>query len=352
MPTSAWACVGSRLYHMPTRTWAWHPAQVIPLVSQNGANLNQARIQIIDLDGGVAAQQALLDCYQAESIALRDWGPRIRLACRHGMFQRFEEAYRKAWDGLAIRPTQCADKDAPTVTLYGSGDFHHVTLALLRRLTAPFNLLVLDKHPDWMRGIPLLHCGTWLYHAVRLPLARRVFHVGGDLDFDNFFRWLAPWPLLRSGRITVIPALRRFQRGGWSHIRTEPLRMEKTAAVSPERIADLVQPFRADLERWPLYVSVDKDVLMESEAVVNWDSGHLLLSEVRGLIRAFLSAAKGRLAGADIIGDWSPVHMHGCLRRLFHITEHPSLSVDPDAARRQNEHANLGLVETILSTSA
>ena len=57
----------------------------------------------------------------------------------------------------------------------------------------PFNLLVLDKHPDWMRGIPFLHCGTWLHHALQLPTLNRVIHCGGDLDFDNAYRWLAPW---------------------------------------------------------------------------------------------------------------------------------------------------------------
>ena len=97
--------------------------------------------------------------------------------------------------------------DEPTLTFYGSGDFHHVSLALVRRRRAPFNLLVLDNHPDWMRGVPFLHCGTWLYHAARLPQVRRIFHVGGDVDFDNVYRWLAPWPLLHAGKIVTLKNL-------------------------------------------------------------------------------------------------------------------------------------------------
>src|SRR5262249_35571478 len=98
----------------------------------------------------------------------------------------------------------------PAVTLYGSGDFHHVTLALLARVDRPFNLLVLDNHPDWMRAIPFLHCGTWLRHALRLPNLRRVFHCGGETDFDNGYRRLAPWAEIASGRVVVLPARRRF----------------------------------------------------------------------------------------------------------------------------------------------
>src|SRR5262249_17872464 len=155
----------------------------------------------------------------------------------------------------------------------GSGDFHHTTLALLRRLTTPINLLVLDNHPDWMRGVPLLHCGTWLAHALRLPLLHTVFHLGGDVDFDNAYRWLAPWPALRSGKIRVFPAVRRFQSGGWNSVPHDPLRPHPGARLTPQRLSTLLDPHRAELARRPLYVSLDKDVLGPAEAVVNWDSG-------------------------------------------------------------------------------
>src|SRR5207245_2357963 len=108
---------------------------------------------------------------------------------------------------------------APSLTFVGSGDFHHVSLALVRRQPGPINLLVLDNHPDWMRGVPVLHCGTWLSHAVRLPQVRTVFHVGGEVDFDNAYSWLAPWPELRSGKIVVLPAVRRFRGARWGRVR-------------------------------------------------------------------------------------------------------------------------------------
>ncbi len=79
---------------------------------------------------------------------------------------------------------------------------------------------------------------------------------------------------------------------------------------------------------------------------MNWDSGHLVVSEVLTVLRAFLSASAG-LAGMDVVGDWSPVRVGGMLRRVLHWTEHPSLNVDPREARAVNEELNLKLIDTI-----
>jgi hypothetical protein len=241
--------------------------------------------------------------------------------------------------------------DQPTITFYGSGDFHHVSLALVRRLRTPFNLLVLDKHPDWMRGIPFLHCGTWLRHAARLPLVQHVFHVGGELDFDNSFRWLAPWKLLRSAKIRLFPAARRFTRWPWRYIPHEPLRATSSSAGA-NRIAQLLRPYRGALARWPLYVSIDKDVMTVADAVVNWDSGVLTLQEAIAVVQGFLAAARGRLAGVDITGDWSPVRLRDWPRRILHAFEHPVLTIDPAEAVRRNERTNLALADSVAAACA
>jgi hypothetical protein len=96
-----------------------------------------------------------------------------------------------------------------------------------------------------------------------------------------------------------------------------------------------------------LYISVDKDVLKQSEAVVNWDSGHLRLGEVQTVLRGFLRLAGGNLASMDLLGDWSPVRLRGPLRRLLHWTEHPSLRVDAAAASRRNDRTNRVLLDTV-----
>jgi len=293
--------------------------------------------RILDLDGSLAAQPALAPHCRARTHEARDWGPRIRLGCSFRRFNRFQETLATLFGG----PTD----DAPCLTWFGSGDFHHVTLALLRRLTTPFNLLVLDNHPDWMRRVPLMHCGTWLWHASRLPLMQHIFHVGGNVDFDNYYRWLAPWSGLRDGRIRVFPAVRRYRHFPWNGVDHEPLRARAEAAASAESIEQAFWPFRDELSRWPLYISLDKDVLVENQSIVNWDSGWLNLTEVSAVLETCWRLAEGRLAGVDIVGDWSPVCVEGWLRHLLHLTEHPALRIDPAEAARRNQQTNLKLLD-------
>src|SRR5208283_2352540 len=250
-------------------------------------------LRVLDLDGSLSAQSSLFPPEAAAWVPARLWGPQIRLACTFGTFERF-----RRWLDGALETVD------PGVTLYGSGDFHHVSLALLKRLPGPFNLLVLDKHPDWMRGIPFLHCGTWLRHALRMPSLKRVFHCGGELDFDNAYRRLAPWPGLASGRIVVFPAARRFSRGRWAGVSVHPLR-EPSGTVA-EVLAAALSSYGDALRQHPLYVSIDKDVLCFEDAAVNWDSGLLRLGDAVTILQAFLAASDGRLVGADVLGDWSP----------------------------------------------
>lgn len=297
------------------------------------------RTRILDLDGSLAAQADLFAAAPAEWISAAEWGPRIRLACRFGEFDRFCRS-----------PGEALSADDPWVTFYGSGDFHHVTLALLNRIRRPFNLLVLDKHPDWMRGIPFLHCGTWLHHALRLPQVRRVFHCGGDTDFDNAYRWLAPWAEIASGRVVVFPARQRFMAGRWAGLPVHPLLRDRIPAAEVVRAA--LEPCLDDLRGYPLYISVDKDVLTTQDAAVNWDSGLLRLDQVLAIVETFVGAADGRVIGADVLGDWSPVRLGGWLNRVCDWLDHPSPELGPDDAARRNRTANAALLRAFASAAS
>jgi hypothetical protein len=297
-------------------------------------------VRIIDLDGGVTRQPEARARAGGAIFPATAWGPFIRLACSFGRFRRFERALGSWLGGQEDR--------RPFVTFYGSGDFHHVSLALVRRVSQPINLVVLDNHPDWMRGVPFLHCGTWLYHAARLGHVQRIFHLGGDVDFDNYYQAMAPWKLLRSGKITVIPAIRRFRRGAWSELGAEPLRPEPDVPASAAGIEEILAPVRGELARRPLYVSLDKDVMVARDALVNWDSGHLTLAEVQAVLETCLRLADGRLAGMDVVGDWSPVRVQGGLRRLMHLTMHPALELTPEEAARRNDATNRALLGCLM----
>jgi hypothetical protein len=141
--------------------------------------------------------------------------------------------------------------------------------------------------------------------------------------------------------------VRQYARGNWRHVRTTPLRATPEQPLTSDRLDAILAEARADLARAPLYISLDKDVMRQHDAVVNWDSGYLELSEVQAILMWFLGASRRSLAGMDILGDWSPVRTKGLLRRVLDATEHPSLVVDAEAAARANAKTNLALVETV-----
>jgi hypothetical protein len=296
------------------------------------------KLRILDLDGGLTVQPSLRR-QRPEVVACEGWGPRVRLGCSFGRFRRFEAS-------LAAQVGGKVDA-APCLTFVGSGDFHHASLALVRRLRKPVNLLVLDTHPDWMRGVPVMHCGTWLWHACQLSNVRRIYHVGGEVDFDNAYRLLAPWSALKCGRVSVFPAVRRFRGRAWGAVPHEPLRLPGEERLSADRLDELLRPHRPELAARPLYVSLDKDVMGTDDAVVNWDSGRLNLAEVRDVLAGFVHGAEGRLAGMDVVGDWSPVGVEGWFRKLLHHTEHPPLRVAPHEAMTVNDRTNQVLLDTL-----
>jgi hypothetical protein len=294
------------------------------------------RIRVIDLDGSIPAQDRVLRTFRPEVYDLRQAAPRLRLACRWKRFHRFERRLD--------RMLGSCDNTAPAITFLGSGDFHHLSLALLRRMRHPFNLLVLDQQADWTGGSPLLHCGSWVRQAAQLSNVRRIFHAGGEAGFDDWRRHLAPKNMLRSGKIVAFPATRQFRNGFWSTLPHQPLRARPESLVDRDRLEELLWPYLDDLERWPLYVSLDKNVLWMPESVANWNSGVLDLAEIQEILQFFLKASGNDLLGMDVVGDWSPVFTRGVFAPLLHRMAHPRRNIDPEQARLSNERTNLMLL--------
>ncbi len=293
------------------------------------------RLQILNFDDALLTQPQVLDAYDPDVIDFRDWGPKIRLGCSFPQFRRFEEELNAV---LGNDPT-------PGVTMLGSGDFHHVSLALVRRLREPFVLLVLDNHPDWMAGFPFLHCGTWLHHALRLPQLQRVIHLGGNTDFDNAFRFAAPKHEIRDRKILVTPGRQSLLRGFWKGLSTQPLLDETPPKMSGPRLEALLEELTPLLRRQAVYVTFDKDVLAAQDAAVNWDSGSLRLPDALEILNGVFDTCQARLIGMDVIGDWSPVRTDGFFRWGLHALEHPSLRVNEAEAARVNQETNLSILQ-------
>ncbi|MCL6516990.1 arginase family protein [Alicyclobacillus sp.] len=159
------------------------------------------------------------------------------------------------------------------ITFIGRGNHHYVTYLLLRELREPFSLVLFDHHTD-LSPDPnaMLSCGSWVSHALRdLPCLRRVVIVGASAD--------APAPS-DDPRLTVLPEA-------------------SLISSTPRSVLDKI--IRA-AGRWPIYISVDKDVLLPKDAATDWDAGTLSLGR---LLYWLVGLRRGRrIVGIDICGEW------------------------------------------------
>ncbi len=165
--------------------------------------------------------------------------------------------------------------DVPVNALHfvDSGDYHYLSLLFLQRIDQPFSLLLFDHHSDCMEsafGGDLLTCGSWVLRALTdLPNLKKAILVG-PADEDG-----TAGQLLADPRITWVIEEDFF-------IRKEELYKELLA--------------------WPVYISLDKDVLERKEAVTDWSQGGMRLSDILD----FLEEAKElgiHFCGMDVCGE-------------------------------------------------
>ncbi|MFD1957580.1 arginase family protein [Paenibacillus thailandensis] len=171
-------------------------------------------------------------------------------------------------EALAEIRRRLAARSSSGITYIGSGNYHYVTYALLSEIHHPFSLVLFDNHTDAKRSeqLPgLLTCGSWVAEAIaRLPQLQQVVWVGVHAD-----------------------ALPRYSGIGSKLIFLPDLR----------HAGQLLSSLTAD----DIYVSIDKDVLDEADAVTNWDQGTMRL---RQLIMALHELVVNKnIIGMDVCGE-------------------------------------------------
>lgn len=276
---------------------------------------------ILDLDG--STQQL----HGVDRLVLGEWQETLRFGCRMAALDRFEQAVAAA---LAER----------TTVFLGSGDFHHLSLALIRRFRGsadPLQVVVVDNHPDNMRYPFGIHCGSWVRHAAALPFVSCV-HVLGITsdDVDSGHAWESHLRPLREGRVRYWCIGKDL---GW---------MAGAGISGCSSHADgaaMIRAFRAEFERsqGPVYLSIDKDALAAEEVRTNWDQGVLRLAD----LEAVIGILNGRLVAADVTGDVSAYRYRGWLKRMLSaLDRQPALTADVAAsAQLAQQDVNRHLLE-------
>lgn len=277
-----------------------------------------------DFDGSLTMQQPLLQAYG------------IPLSVQS--MRQFERSVR-LWASLPVFKKMAQSLHRPSAegqfSLIGSGDYHHVSLALISQFTKPLTVVLFDNHPDWMRPPHQFHCGTWVYSLARLAHVQRIVIVGlesGDIAEDQFEK--GDMESYLQGKIVLLPY--------------QPVQVgELTLKSSFEKHVFMgIAEVLAEIETDNIYISVDKDCLRAADARTNWEQGSMPLNTVTAAIRA-LKAHK-QVVGADTVGDFSPVRFRSPLKWIASYLdrrEHPREEMV--IASRINAAANAQLIEAL-----
>lgn len=247
---------------------------------------------ILDFDGSVLPIAA-----DALRIPLLRQQESVRFGCSLGVFRQFESGLR------ASMPARHG------CVFLGSGDFHHVSAALLARLDInfPVDLVVCDNHPDNMRYPFGIHCGSWVRYASKMAHIRHIHVIGISSDDIT---WRHAWE-------NYLSPLFGKKLTYWS-VGTSAAWLDALGLGSCHRCFaapdELLQAFLPELATAAgVYLSLDKDVFSPETAQTNWDQGTFEESHLKRLIEA----VTGRLVGADVCGEISEYRYQHWFKRLL-----------------------------------
>ncbi|HVC17565.1 MAG TPA: arginase family protein [Rhodanobacter sp.] len=267
-------------------------------------------------------------------LPLEHWQESMRFACSMASMRRF----RTMLDELL--PAEHG------TVLMGSGDFHHLSWPLIARLRPrkPFQVVVLDNHPDNMRFPFGVHCGSWVRKVAMLPQVSHVHvlgitsaDIGGGHAWENYLT-----PLLR-GKLSY------WSIGvdtGWAR-RLGLARAFRGFDTAEALVDAFVERERTQIA--PSYLSIDKDVFAPEVAHTNWDQGRLLAHHALALI----GSLQHGLVGSDINGEVSHYQYKSWWKRkLSALDEQPAIDPAMLADWQAQQHVlNLQLLEAIAARS-
>lgn len=279
---------------------------------------------VLDLDDSVGPLPG------GRVLRLREWEESIRFGCSLRALRRFADAL-----------DETLPREHGTVFL-GSGDFHHLTLPLVRRVAgeASFQVVVLDNHPDNMRFPFGVHCGSWVRRVAMLPRVSHVHVVGiTSSDIGRGHAWENYLGPLRAGRLT-------YWSTGVGVRWASRLGLADAFRSFPDA-ASMVDAFTAAqrVQTDPVYLSIDKDAFAPDVATTNWDQGVMTFDQGARVI----GAVRQRVVASDVTGEISLYRYRSWWKRRLSAMDGQS---EPDVAKlrawQEEQHAlNLRLLELI-----
>ena len=202
-----------------------------------------------------------------------------------------DEAKEKIQKAISKCGSVQQEYDSSSFLPYGlhyidNGNYHYVSSIYLSRVKESFSLVVLDHHPDMQRPMfDILSCGGWIVDVLdNNEFVRNVHVIGAD-----------------RGLIDELPDADKAKVRFYD--------IEDVFGKEPDGSIKVSLPNSS----FPMYLSIDKDVIKKDELVANWDQGEAEAEQVLELVRTLraksigtcsaLNEGKLRLLGIDICGE-------------------------------------------------
>jgi arginase family enzyme len=267
----------------------------------------------LDLDGAWPAEKLTIP-----TLDLRRLGPRLRYITRDADVRDFS-------------------RELPDETvrffLYGSGDFHHLSAALVLRAAAtanrPIRVVCFDNHPDWDIRPPRWACGAWVNRALESTAVERLSVWGcGNFEMDRPHRWFRNRHAIAGGRLEIFP---------WTE-RQSPIAARCFPGVCRTDWRDKFEQFAAQQSSALVYVTVDMDCLREEDAATDWEAGLLSATDVAWAIDRLRNQTT--LISGDVCGATSLPAYARNFQRFAGWWDHPAQkAIDRERATEKNIRA-------------
>lgn len=306
-------------------------------------------IRILDFDASVLAQNNLLHKYtnlpySAEIIDLKDIAPSCRYLATKKTLERIRERLKHSLHNA--------------ITLYGSGDFHHISNLLISGFTNPLGVIVFDFHPDWDGMSVGISCGSWIAQASRAKNIQKMLLLGpSSNDLSAFGLATAYLKSLEGAKLEIFPYDKKPSRTYFRYLKDSACFTAKRDILGTtlywsnlkEKSVDFIRELVKRMPVDDIYVSIDKDCLSRAHALTNWEEG---LMSIGWLLNA-LSVIKEEknVVGMDITGEYSPIVIKNPIKRFFSSKDHSEQTaegVEPSKITSVNEATNLKILDLFL----
>lgn len=153
-----------------------------------------------------------------------------------------------------------------------SGNFHYVSEFWIEKIIEDFILVVFDHHSDMVQPLfdDILSCGSWILNSIENnKYLKKVVLIGID-----------------EKQVSLIPK-----------------HQDKVLYLKDDDLEnlDVWKKINDLLHRYPLYISIDKDVLSKCVVQTDWDQGSMQMIEFKILL-AYLFR-NSHTIGIDICGE-------------------------------------------------